>query len=209
MTNILIKKLYFDKIKFVTSEELKNYSKLLEIDFRKTLNYLLTKGYLIRIFKGIFYVKSLDEKKFNELKFTPFEIVAKGLELKKVKNWYFGSYTALKLNNLTYESTNINYIINDKLFRRKPINILGYKFKFIKIKEKLLSFGIIKRGKIKYSDPEKTILDLIYLWKYNGVEKERIIMNASELVEKVSKSKLREYSKFYPKTVQMIIEEIL
>jgi hypothetical protein len=50
-------------------------------------------------------------------------------------------------------------VVNDKLLPSKPINIAGYKFKFIKLTSKLLDVGIIKNN-LKYSDPEKRYLTL-------------------------------------------------
>ena len=77
--------------------------------------------YIIRIFRGIFYVKSLEEIKYKKVKYNHLELVAKGLELKGVKHWYFGLHTALKLNNATHEYFTIDYVITDSFYRNKPI----------------------------------------------------------------------------------------
>src|SRR4030043_563174 len=122
-SNLLLKKLAIDGKEFITSEELKRYCKSMGLNYEITIRHLVSRGYLIRIFKGIFYVKSLDEVKLGKSKYSHLELVAKGLELKGVKNWYFGLYTALKLNNMTHEHFAIDYVINDKLFRAKPIGI--------------------------------------------------------------------------------------
>lgn len=73
-------------------------------------------------------------------KYNHYELVSKGLELKGVKNWYFGLYTALKFNLATHESFTITYVITNKLYRNKPISIDNHKFKFIKLKPELLTF---------------------------------------------------------------------
>jgi len=112
------------------------------------------RDYVIRIFKGIFYVKSLDEIKYGPLKYSLLELISKGLELKDVKNWYLGLYTASKLNNATHEYFTIDYVISDGLYRNKPITINNRKFKFHKLKPSLLKFGIIE-NKCRYSDLEK------------------------------------------------------
>jgi predicted transcriptional regulator of viral defense system len=161
-TKLLLKKLYLSGKEFVTGEEIKNFCRTMNLDYKNTVNYLLRRGYLLRIFRGIFYLKSLDEIKFGKSKYNHLELVSKGLELKKVKNWYFALYTALKLNNLTHEHFAVDYVVSDKIFRQKSIEIAGYKFKFIKLKPDLFKFGIIKNS-IRYSDPEKTILDFIYV----------------------------------------------
>jgi len=193
---------------FITSEELKRYCKTLALNYEKTIKYYVSRGYLIRIFKGIFYVKSLDEIKLGKSKYNPLELVAKGLELKGVKNWYFGLYTALKLNNLTHESFTMDYVVNDKLLRSKPINIAGYKFKFVKLTPKLTEFGVIENN-LKYSDPEKTILDFMYTWRYNGVPKEKIVLDVAEWAKDMSEEKTKKYAANYPKTVQEIASMVI
>lgn len=136
------------------------------------------------------------------------ELVSKGLELKGVRNWYFGLHTALELNNMTHERFAIDSVINDKIFRAKPVSIAGHKFRFVKLSNKLLDFGVVKDG-IRYSDAEKTILDFIYIWRYNGIPEEKIVLDVAEWAENISKAKIRKYAKKYPKTVSEIVEEVI
>src|SRR3989344_5582045 len=63
---------------------------------------MLNKGYIIAIFRGIYYLKSYEEKKLNSLKYSAYELLSLGLEKKGVK-WYFGLNTALKFLGLTHE----------------------------------------------------------------------------------------------------------
>jgi len=102
-TSLLLKKLRMDEEEFVTSTGLKRYCKSMGLSYKTAIKYFVYRGYLTRIFKGIFYVKPLDEVKLGKSRYSYLELVAKGLELKSVKNWYFGLYTALKLNNMTHE----------------------------------------------------------------------------------------------------------
>jgi len=125
-----------------------------------------------------------------------------------VENWYFGLYTALKMNNMTHEHFTIEHVINDRIQRTNPMNIAGYSFKFVKVKPRLLSFGIID-AKLKHSDPEKTILDFIYLWRYNSIPDQRITLNVKEWTINADKEKLKEYSRNYPKTVETMLEDLL
>ncbi len=207
-SNLLLKKLAIDKKEFITSEELKRYCKTMGLNYDITIRHLVSRGYLIRIFKGIFYIKTLEEAKFNKSRYSHLELVAKGLSLKGVKNWYFGLYTALKFNNLSHESFAVDYVVNDKLLRSKPINIAGYKFKFIKLTPKLIEFGIIENN-LKYSDPEKTILDFIYTWRYNGVPEEKMVLDVSEWAKDISSEKIKKYAVNYPKTVQGIVDMVV
>lgn len=207
-TGLLLKKLRMKEKEFVTSTELKRYCKSMGLSYKTAIKYFVYRGYLTRIFKGIFYVKPLDEVKLGKSRYSYLELVAKGLELKGVKNWYFGLYTALKLNNMTHEHFTVDYVINDRLFRPKPMTIAGYKFRFVKLTPRLLKFGITRNG-LRYSDPEKTILDFIYKWRYNGVPKEQIILNVSEWAKNLSGEKTRKYAINYPKTVQEIADVVV
>ena len=206
-SSLLLKKLAIDKKEFTTSEELKRYCKAMSLNYEITIRHLVSRGYLIRIFKGIFYIKTPEETKFNKPKYSYLELVAKGLELKGVKNWYFGFYTALKFNNMTHESFAVDYVVNDKLLRSKPINIAGYKFRFIKLTPKLFGFGIIENN-LKYSDPEKTILDFIYTWRYNSIPREKIIPDVSDWTKNASVARIRQYAVNYPKTIQEIANDM-
>lgn len=207
-TSLLLKKLRLEKKEIVTSEELKAYCKQLKLDYDSTIDHFVTRGHLIRIFRGIFYVKSLDELKLGKTKYNHLELVTKGLETKGVINWYFGLYTALKLNNMTHEYFSIDYVVNDKILRVNPMKISGHRFRFMKLKPLLFSFGVSCKESLRYSDPEKTILDFIYMWRYNGVSKDRIIADAGEWSTNLSVGKFIEYAENYPKTVQAIAKEI-
>ncbi|MEM3519403.1 MAG: hypothetical protein QW179_01280 [Candidatus Hadarchaeales archaeon] len=195
-------------VEFATSEEIKKHCQILGLNYDTIIRSLLSRGHLLRVFRGVFYVKSSEEIELATVKHSPLELVARGLELKGVRNWYFGLHTALKLNNLTHEHFAVDEVINDKIFRARPITIAGHEFRFIKVKPSLLSFGIVKE-KLRYSDPEKTILDFIYLWRYNGVPDEKIIMDISEWARGLSNSKMRSYLKWYPTTVKRIAEKVM
>ncbi len=204
----ILKKIYLDDREFITSAEIKLYCNSLSLNYENIIRYLIRREYFIRIFKGIFYVKSWEEIKYESFKYSQLELVSKGLELKGVKNWYFGLYTALKLNNATHEYFTIDYVISDNLYRNKPITINNRKFKFHKLKPSLLKFGIIENN-YRYSDLEKTVLDFIYLWIYNGISKKRILMNISDYTKNLSESKIKDYIHWYPKSVKEIINEIM
>ena len=206
---LLVEKLYrnLDK-KYMTREEIKTFLKPLKLDYYSAIRYLLENGYVIRILRGIFYVKSIEERKLKKIDISYEEAVSKALELKKIKNWYFGLESALKLNNLTHEYIAVNTIISDGMFRNKPIKIFGYPVKFLKIKKELFSFGI-KKYPFPHSDREKTILDIIYFARYNGKNEIEIKNKIKEYKEHINKKRILEYSRNYPRSVKKIIEEIL
>jgi len=206
----LLRKLRIENKEFITSKELESYCKSMKLDYDTVVRYFAARGYLVRIFRGIFYVKSVEEFELGRSKYNYLELVAKGLELKSVRNWYFGLHTALKLNNMTHEHFAVEDVVSDSLFRANPVRIAGYRFKFLKLSPSLLCFGLRKEDNgVRYSDPEKTVLDFIYVWRYNGVLRDKIIGDVSAWVKHVSKEKLRRYAKEYPKTVGEIVERVI
>lgn len=206
--SVLMRKLHMGETEFVTSEEMKKHCGALGLSYDTVIRHLLSRGYLVRVFRGVFYVKSPEEFELAVAKHSPLELVARGLKLKKVENWYFGLHTALKLNNLTHEHFTTDEVINDKIFRARTMTIAGREFRFIKIKPSLLSFGVVE-DELRYSDPEKTILDFIYLWRYNGMPDEKIVMDISDWARGLSGSKMRGYLKWYPDTVRRIAEKVM
>jgi predicted transcriptional regulator of viral defense system len=205
--NTLLRKLYIDKREFVTSEELKNYCRSLKLQYDSTLRSSMTGGYLVRIFRGIFYVRTLEEVDLNRTKYSPLELVAKAMEIKGIEHWYFGLHTALKLNNMTHEYFATDCVMNDRISRPKAFEIAGHSFRFVKMNPSLLSFGVVDDG-IRHSDPEKTILDFAYIWRYNGVSKEKILADISDWANGLSRKKLKAYSARYPSSVRSIAEEV-
>src|SRR3989344_7840850 len=100
---LIVEKLARDNKKFILAEEIKDYCRKLSFDYLPTIKYLLRNKYLARIFRGIFYVYSTEERKWGKSEMNSFEILKEALTVKRVKNWYFGLETGLKLNNITHE----------------------------------------------------------------------------------------------------------
>ncbi|NVM18920.1 MAG: hypothetical protein HWN80_14495 [Candidatus Lokiarchaeota archaeon] len=207
--NRVLKKIRQENKKFITSEELQNYCKELYFNYRIISNYLISRKFLIKILDDIYYVKAADEMSLDKLKLPISELLAKALKLKNVHNWYYGLYTALKFNEIDYNHQNkYCYLINNRILKNKPIKILGKKYRFLRFQDALFNFGIIN-GKVKYSDLEKTILDLLYLWKYNHRNENRILIELSKLLKGISKEKIIDYSQYYPKSNQNILKKAL
>src|SRR3989344_7464038 len=197
---LIVEKLARDNKKFIISNEIKDYCRRLSLDYLPTIKYLLRNKYIARIFRGIFYVYSIEERKLGKSEMNYFEILKEALKIKGVLSWYFGLETGLKFNNLTHEYFTIDYVLNDKLFRARPVTIMGRKVKFYKLSPKMFLFGILKK-KINYSDSEKTLLDLLYLKHYTKEEFE-------EIAEELSKTKLLKYAKNYNRRVISIVKEL-
>ena len=197
---LIVEKLARDNKKFILADEIKSYCRKLSLNYLTTIKYLIRNKYIARIFRGIFYVYSIGERKLGKSEMNSFEILKEALKIKGVRNWYFGLETGLKFNNLTHEYFTIDYVINDKIFRAKPIIIMGRKVKFHKLSPKMFSFGVEKKN-INYSNSEKTLLDLLYLRHYSKEEFE-------EIAETLSKIKLLKYAKNYNKRVIDIVKEL-
>src|SRR3989338_2143413 len=130
---LMVTKLQLSNKKFVTAKEIKESCKEVNLDYYTAIRYLTHYKYLVRIFKGIFYIRTLEERKLNKTDISYHEIIKDALGIKGIKNWYFGLETALKINNLTHEYFTIDCVVSDSLFRAKPITILGHKIKFVKL----------------------------------------------------------------------------
>lgn len=208
--SIITDKLRMEGREFVTASELKEDCAALRLDYGRAVHYLTKMRYLLRVFRGIFYVMSLEESRIGApCKYNQLELVAHGLELKGVGDWYFGLHTALKLNNMMHEYYAVDEVISDVLFRANPVMIAGGRFRFVKLAPKLLGFGIRREGQYRYSDPEKTILDFVYLWAYRGVPARRIVMDVADWAGKSSADRIVEYSVHYPKRVARIALEVV
>ncbi len=207
-TNRLLKKLRLKKKKFITSEELEEYGKALYYKYNNIIKYLISRGYLLKIVKGIYYIKSREEFISNRINLAPFDLISEGLKLKNIQKWYFGLYTALTLNGIQNDHDMELFIINNQIFKRKPSKIDRFKLKFLILQSSLLNFGIIKK-KVYYSDLEKTILDFIYLWKLSKRSNVEIIKDISEYLKYISKDKLINYSRHYPESNRKIFENII
>lgn len=204
----LLNKLWVENKEFVTTEVLKSYCEKLHLDYDTTVKNFVHRGHLTRIFRGTFYVRPPEGMVLGRERYNHLELVAKGMELKGVRIWYFGLHSALKLNSMTHEYFAIEKVISDSVFRQKPIKIAGRHFNFTKIAPSLLDFGIKKEGLLRYSDPEKTILDFVYLWRQEGKDNERIVMDVSEWAENASQKKMQRYAGHYPKSVARMVDRL-
>lgn len=169
-----------------------------------TINFMISYGYLIRVLRGLYYVKTLEEFKLKKV-VNIYKAVSLGMDELKVR-WYFGLYTALRLNGVTHEFSDIIFVLNEEIFRPKEVNIGGEEVRFIKLKPGLFGFGTVNRDRIKFSDVEKTILDFIYLSRYRSIPEERIASMMEEYAEKARPERVRAYLRFYPKSVERVVK---
>ena len=187
------------KGKILTRKDFDSLATKYKFDKDTLRKVMLNKGYLITIFRGVYYLKDYEEKKLNSLKYSPYELLALGLEKKNVK-WYFGLNTALKFLGLTHEVFPINIVINDKFNRIKPMKIAGSSFFFIKLKPSLF-FDIDKVNtgnniSLYYSNIEKTLLDMLYLKKDVNLKENKfnksLFLKESNKYNRIVKKKIKE-----------------
>jgi predicted transcriptional regulator of viral defense system len=164
-----------------------------------TVNYMISYGYLVRILRGLYYVKTLEEFS-NEKAIDAHRVISLGLEELGV-NWYFGLNTALRMNGATHEHSDTVFVVNDEIYRNKEIRIAKSRVKFIKIAPRLTVFGTVDEDGVRYSDLEKTLLDMIYLSKYRSVPDGRIALSVEEYTRYADNEKVGEYLKAYPVSV--------
>ena len=195
------------RTRFVDSSMLREVADRYGADYYSLIRYLLSRGYLVRVFRGFFYVKSPEELVLRRMNLSPMELVAEALSFLGIRNWYFGLYTALYLGGVTHEFYPVIYIISDRIYRHKIISIAGGRFRFIKVKPGLF-FGIVKRDSVRYSDLEKTLLDFIYLWRYEGLNPNEIIAGIIRYWRGVSWGKISSYLERYPSSVRRIVMRI-
>ena len=187
------------KGKILTRKDFDSLATKYKFDKEVLRRVMLNKGYLITIFRGVYYLKSYEERKFNSLKYSSYELLALGLGKKGIK-WYFGLNSALKFLGLTHEVFPLNIIINDKFNRTKLMKIAGSSFFFIKLKPSL--FFDIKKIKtnnnilLYHSSLEKTLLDMIYLKKNVDLNEYKfnhsIFLKESSKYNRIVKKRIKE-----------------
>ncbi len=205
-TPIIWKKLLLEKRKIVLSKGIHELAKKLNKNERWSVDYLQRHGYIVRILRGFYYVKTPEERQLNKLDHSIYEIVAMALKEKGVRNWYFGLETALKLNNMTHEYYSVNYVITNSYETTKIIKILDTKFKFLRWNGKHFKFGIEKKGILRYSDKEKTVLDIAYQTYRNKTKDPYILNLIREHSPLLDNDRLMEYFKHYSMRFQQLGE---
>lgn len=203
------RKLLLDGDKIVTSEKIRQAAQNLGKDYTRSLRYLQEHGYLMRIFRGIFYVNSPEERDAGTSDRPVFKIVAEALALKSVKHWYIGLETALRINGLTHEYYTVNYVITDSYRTTKVIRIADARFQFLKWSRRHFESGIRRAFDLKFSDREKTILDLVYKRYIDSRDESNAISPFMEYKKMLDKSKVRNYLAEYPRRVQEIVRKRL
>ncbi len=205
--SLIWEKFIIDSRKIVTAEDIGKMSVEISKDKDQVIDYLQHNGYIVRILKGIFYVRSIEERRRRTYEHTLYQMVAMALEVKGVRKWYFGLETALKFNAMTHEYYLIDYVLTDSYRTTKVIKILDTDFRFIQRGKRRFDKGIkIEKG-IRYSLPEKTVLDLSYRSYLNTRKKEMYLSPIREYRDSVNLELLWDYLDSYPPGFREGVEE--
>ena len=208
-TSLIWKRLIIQDKKIVTSDEIKDLANELGKDGERSLYYLQEEGYITRLLRGIFYIKSIQEREQNTYDKSIYELVALSLEKKGVANWYFGLETALKMNNMTHEYFTIDYVLTDSYRTTKVIKIMDTRFQFLKRSKIYFKEGQIKKNLLRYSNPEKTVLDLAYQRYLSSKNPNLFLLPIREYSGKIDFEKVKDFLSMYPKSFQKNMEDVL
>lgn len=199
------RKLVLDDVIVVRREDLAALAGSMDHRPVRAINYLNSHGYIDGVLKGTYYVRSPKEVELGITSRSSLDIVSLALEALGVERWYFGLETALKLNALTHEYFDVTYVITDSIRTTRTVSALDLRLRCIRWRPSLLSFGIRRDGALRFSDPEKTLLDLAYRASYSGADPLEAWRQAEELNLELDIIKLRKYLRSYPKGLRKVI----
>ena len=169
---------------------IEDYNKIEKISIANALWYLSRQRYIKRIFLDYYYINSIEEREQKFYRYLDKELLFLVLNKLDIK-WYLGLTSARYSGGEIWQTPNMLIIINNKFSGNR--SIMGFKTRFIKLKESLI-FALVKGKTDKgieyyYSNKEKTGLDEVYLSKKGRVAKDK---------------KTKIYLKKYPKWLQKL-----
>ena len=169
---------------------IEDYKKIEKISITNALWYLSRQRYIKRIFLDYYYINSIEEREQKFYRYLDKELLFLVLNKLDIK-WYLGLTSARYSGGEIWQTPNMLIIINNKFSGNR--SIMGFKTRFIKLKE-ILIFALVKGKTDKgieyyYSNKEKTGLDEVYLSKKGRVAKDK---------------KTKIYLKRYPKWLQKL-----
>ena len=182
-----------NKVCFEYKDALRVLPNSKENTVRKLLSDMTSRGLLMRIKDGVYYIIPYEE---NPETFMPdWHLLVKYI-VKEAKH-YIGYYSALQIHSLITQPSLKEQIVVAKQIRPSEVKIKDITFQFIYHNESHF-FGEKKTwidsfNKVSCSDIEKTIIDCLFKPDYAGgiVEVARAIYSTKE---KLNYSKLLEYA---------------
>src|SRR3972149_12264387 len=110
------------------------------------LRHLRRTGYLLPLFRGYYYVRGPEELRLGDNRHNPLELFAMAAYRKGIGAWYYGLYTALRLNSMTHEERRHEAVISDSFYRMLGVPIGGKRFVVYKWRPDLVTFGLVDNG---------------------------------------------------------------
>jgi hypothetical protein len=193
----------------LTSEALSSMARRIGARPEHALRHLRREGYLLPLFRGYYYLRAPEELRLHTERHDPLDLFALAARAKGIGEWYFGLYTALRLNGMTHEDRREESVVSRSFYRIRGVPIGSRRFVIHKWRPELFGFGLERRGTYRVSDPEKTILDLAYLdhWAARkGRPPSRVWVE--HLASTVAR-RVRRYLPHYPEEVRRTVEEHL
>jgi len=200
------RRLVHEEKSMASADEVRKLCSQAGLDYKNVVDYLQQAGYIDTVMREIFYIKTPREVELGYIDRPLNEIIGMAMEKRGISNWYFGLETALKYNHMTHQYFDITFIISDSYRTTKTVVMLGKRIKYHKWKSDLFTFGIKEKGVIRYSDAEKTLLDLAYRATYNGSDPVFTWYNYLEDYTKYDRKRMRTYLNKYPKSLQKVLK---
>lgn len=173
------------------------------------LRHLRREGYVLPLFRGLYYVRSPEEIRLNTQRHDALGLFALAARAKGIGDWYFGLGTALRLNGLSYERTRVESVVSRSLYRIQGVPVGSRRFVIHKWGSKLFGFGLVRRGRYRVSDPEKTVLDLAYLDFWRTKKGHPALGLWREHARAIDWAKARRYLPHYPEGIRTAVKRWL
>ncbi|MFA6330381.1 MAG: hypothetical protein WCX64_06950 [Candidatus Micrarchaeia archaeon] len=158
--NVLLER----KDRVVLTKDIRTACNLLKLDYDGVLVSLIRSKVLeTAVFKGVYYVKSREERDLGTIKGDPFNVVARACNLKLKNGWYFGLATALYIEGLwEHQGLTGITVISKRRVQRAKADFAGMRVEFKQLSGVPFNKLVQKKGVLRYSKPARTMLDYAY-----------------------------------------------
>lgn len=187
------------------TDELRALALRLGKEPRNAIDHLVRGGYLIPLFKGVYHVSHPEEMRLGVPRHSHLELFALAAEAAGLGPWYFGLETALRLDGLTAEFRREEAVVNGRRLRERGVDLAGHRFVLHRWTPDLLAFGVRREGRLRISDPAKTVLDLAYRDYWSARRGRAPVGDWKTLVDRVDLAALRRYLERFPRYVREIV----
>lgn len=192
------------KDRVVPRRRIVELARRIDLNPESTIRTLTRNDRIMPTFKGHYYVKSPEEILHHAS--VPLDVFAHAAKAKGIGSWYYGLYSALRLNGMTHEHRRDEHVIATGLYRPKGVVMADRRFLVLKWKPEMTRFGLERRGPYRFSDPEKTVLDFAYWDHFRKAKGHGATNEWREHLHKVDRGRLESYLPKYPAGVRDAVE---